>query len=120
MANGVTFNGSASAAYIARTNRLIVRNTQDQIDLIDTIIEVGLQWMWNSTFEFGVGDMSFATGGTMAPHKSHKNGQQVDIRPLRKDQVPKPVTYKDQQYDRDATRLIRARHRNRWVPGWIV
>ena len=36
--NGVQFNGATSAIYIPRTNRLIVRNTQDQIDLIDTIL----------------------------------------------------------------------------------
>jgi hypothetical protein len=38
IANGVTFNGQASSVYIVRSNRLIVRNTQDQVDLIDTII----------------------------------------------------------------------------------
>ncbi len=41
IANGVTFNGAASAIYIVRSSRLIVRNTQDQLDLIDTIIETG-------------------------------------------------------------------------------
>ncbi len=41
IANGVTFNGPASAIYIIRSSRLIVRNTQDQLDLIDTIIETG-------------------------------------------------------------------------------
>jgi len=38
VANGVTFNGAASAVYIIRTSRLIVRNTQDQLDLVDSII----------------------------------------------------------------------------------
>jgi len=41
IAQGVTFNGQASAVYIVRSSRLIVRNTQDQLDLIDTIIEQG-------------------------------------------------------------------------------
>ncbi len=41
IANGVTFNGSASAVYIVRSSRLIVRNTQDQLDLIDTIVNSG-------------------------------------------------------------------------------
>jgi general secretion pathway protein D len=43
IANGVTFNGQASAVYIIRSSRLIVRNTQDQLDLIDTIIQTGGQ-----------------------------------------------------------------------------
>jgi len=41
IANGVTFNGNASAIYIVRSSRLIVRNTQDQLDLVDTIISSG-------------------------------------------------------------------------------
>ena len=38
IANGVQFNGNASAVYIVKNSRLIVRNTQDQLDLIETII----------------------------------------------------------------------------------
>ena len=38
ISNGVQFNGTASAIYIVSSSRLIVRNTQDQLDLIDTII----------------------------------------------------------------------------------
>jgi general secretion pathway protein D len=43
IANGVTFNGAASAIYIVRSSRLIVRNTQDQLDLVDQIISAGAQ-----------------------------------------------------------------------------
>jgi general secretion pathway protein D len=38
IANGVQFNGNASAIYIVKSSRLIVRNTQDQLDLVDQII----------------------------------------------------------------------------------
>ena len=41
ISNGVQFNGGASAVYLAGASRLIVRNTQDQLDLIDTIIASG-------------------------------------------------------------------------------
>ena len=41
VSNGVQFNGSASAIYISASHRLIVRNTQDQLDLIDTILNSG-------------------------------------------------------------------------------
>jgi hypothetical protein len=43
IANGVVFNGAASAVLIGRSNRLIVRNTQDQLDLIDVIVSSGAQ-----------------------------------------------------------------------------
>jgi Mg-chelatase subunit ChlD len=39
LANGVTFNGGASAIYIPKTNRVIVRNTQDQLDLVEDLLE---------------------------------------------------------------------------------
>lgn len=41
IANGVQFNGNASAVYIVKSSRLIVRNTQDQLDLVDTIVNQG-------------------------------------------------------------------------------
>ena len=41
ISNGVIFNGQASAIYIVSSSRLIVRNTQDQLDLVDTIINSG-------------------------------------------------------------------------------
>ncbi|HEY3901675.1 MAG TPA: Amuc_1098 family type IV pilus outer membrane protein [Chthoniobacter sp.] len=41
IANGVQFNGNASAIYIVKSSRLIVRNTQDQLDLVDQIITSG-------------------------------------------------------------------------------
>ena len=41
ISNGVQFNGTASAIYIVSSSRLIVRNTQDQLDLIETIITSG-------------------------------------------------------------------------------
>lgn len=38
-ANGVTFPEGASANYIASTSRLIVKNTQSNLDLVDTLVE---------------------------------------------------------------------------------
>lgn len=37
-AQGLSFNGAASAVYIPKSNRLIVRNTQDQLDRVDKIV----------------------------------------------------------------------------------
>jgi hypothetical protein len=40
VSNGVQFNGpNASAVYLPGSSRLIVRNTQEQLDLLDTIVE---------------------------------------------------------------------------------
>lgn len=39
IAQGVTFGPTASAIYIPASSKLIVRNTQEMLDLIDTIIE---------------------------------------------------------------------------------
>ncbi len=41
--NGVTFSGAATAIYMPRSGKLIVRNTQDQLDLIDTILTHGIR-----------------------------------------------------------------------------
>jgi general secretion pathway protein D len=41
ISQGVQFAGQASAIYIVASSRLIVRNTADQLDLIDTIIQTG-------------------------------------------------------------------------------
>ena len=54
----------------------------------------------------GVGDISFKAGGPMPPHASHKDGRQVDIRPLRADRKRLPVDISDAQYSRELTRLL--------------
>jgi general secretion pathway protein D len=41
-AQGVTFPEGASANYIPSTSRLIVKNTQDQLELIDTLVDNSL------------------------------------------------------------------------------
>jgi len=41
ISSGAQFNGQASAVYIVASSRLIVRNTQEQLDLIDSIITQG-------------------------------------------------------------------------------
>ena len=38
-ANGVTFPGGASANYISSSSRLIVKNTQTNLDLVDNLVE---------------------------------------------------------------------------------
>ncbi len=41
IANGITFSGAASAVYVPKSSRLIVRNTEDQLDLVNQIVSAG-------------------------------------------------------------------------------
>jgi murein endopeptidase len=56
--------------------------------------------------EIGVGDISFANGARMPPHKSHRRGIDVDIRPQRTDGARKAVNIFDPAYDREKTRQV--------------
>lgn len=43
IANGLSFNGNSSAILIKNSNRLIVRNTQDQLDLVENIVKAAAE-----------------------------------------------------------------------------
>lgn len=53
--------------------------------------------------QIGVGDMSFANGARMAPHTTHRNGRNADVRPLRNDGKKLPVDIFSDQYSREYT-----------------
>lgn len=86
-------------------------------DTIRLIQDVARQ---QSARPFGVGNISLANGGPFKPHKGHRNGANVDIRPLRSDGAGLPADWRRPGYDRAATqRLIDAflasgRVRNIW------
>ena len=54
----------------------------------------------------GIGDMSLADGAEMKPHKTHRNGRNADIRPLRADGKMLPVAIGDAQYSRERTKAL--------------
>jgi hypothetical protein len=54
----------------------------------------------------GIGDISYAQGGRMPPHASHRRGIDVDLRPQREDQSRSPVRVSDPAYSHDRTRLV--------------
>lgn len=56
--------------------------------------------------EIGVGNISFANGARIPPHKSHRRGVDVDIRPQRTDGVRTGVNISADAYDRVKTRQI--------------
>ena len=67
-----------------------------------------LEHRWSATEgrQFGIGNISLANGARFAPHRSHRSGLEVDIRPLRLDGAHTPVSYKSREYDRPATRRL--------------
>lgn len=67
---------------------------------------VSLQWSRTQSVKFGVGDISLADGATFPPHAAHRNGMQVDIRPLRIDGKQEPVRYDSPDYDREKTQIL--------------
>lgn len=65
------------------------------------------EWQAIDRRKFGIGNISLAGGGKFKPHDSHKDGLQVDVRPLRKDGGQFAVNYFQAGYDQKATgRLI--------------
>lgn len=71
--------------------------------MMTAILRVAFEWQAVDTRRFGVGDISLAGGFQTPDHKSHRNGLQVDIRPLRKDGLEQSVTWSDSQYDKNGT-----------------
>jgi murein endopeptidase len=62
--------------------------------------------MFRQGIVVGFGEISFANGGRMPPHKSHRRGTDVDIRPQRKDGARSPVNIRMAEYSHDNTRLV--------------
>lgn len=56
--------------------------------------------------EIGIGDISLPAPGNFGPHKTHYKGRAADIRPLREDGEPKPVSFLDDAYSRDLTKAL--------------
>jgi hypothetical protein len=86
--------------------------------MLSLIFAVERAWLAVDDRKFGVGNISKAEGVGYG-HSTHKNGLQVDVRPLRKDGRRQPIWYTSSQYDRDGTRkLIEIFHR--CAPGKLT
>jgi murein endopeptidase len=72
---------------------------------IDAIQAIGEAWMRDHPDPplIGVGNISLRGGGPMPPHSSHRQGVDVDIRPMRQDGKAAPVSIKQSQYSRERT-----------------
>ena len=75
-----------------------------QQNSIEAAIRVAAAWNEpHPDKPFSVGQISKKGGGTMPPHKSHKLGVDIDVRPMRKDGKNVPVDITHPQYDRELT-----------------
>ena len=74
--------------------------------LLSLILMVEHRWQGMDARKFGVGNISLADGTHFSGHSGHRDGLNVDVRPLRKDGKEIPVRWSDKQYDRDATEKL--------------
>lgn len=83
-------------------------------ETVEAMLRIGR--LWKERFPnsaISIGQVSRKNGGPMPPHKSHRLGVDVDIRPMRNDLKNLPVTFQDKaNYNRDLTweliRMVRA------------
>lgn len=54
----------------------------------------------------GVGNISYAGGGPMRPHKSHQQGIDVDLRPIASTSEEIPLTWQNAKYSRQRTQQL--------------
>lgn len=74
--------------------------------MMQAILRVALEWQRIDHRRIGIGNISRADAYDDEEHGTHKDGLQVDIRPMRKDGSEIPVVWTDRQYDRAATAKI--------------
>jgi penicillin-insensitive murein endopeptidase len=75
--------------------------------MLSLISWVEHRWQTADDSQFGIGNISLANGTEFVPHKSHRNGLQVDVRAVRLDGKHVGVAWRNAEYDRAATaRLI--------------
>jgi Putative peptidoglycan binding domain/Penicillin-insensitive murein endopeptidase len=74
--------------------------------LVGVLKDVGVA-LASEQLEMGVGDLSLSEGGDLPPHKTHRDGNHVDLRPIRSDRKRLPVAISDPIYDAKPTlRLV--------------
>jgi penicillin-insensitive murein endopeptidase len=71
--------------------------------MMSLLLWVEREWEAVERRQFGIGNISQANGAATGEHRSHVNGLQADVRPLRKDGDHVPVTWHDPAYDGEAT-----------------
>lgn len=74
---------------------------------INALIALGAAWFLESPdLPIQYGDLSRKGGGKFPPHSAHKNGHEVDIRPMRKDKLLAATNIFDSSYDSAKTKAL--------------
>jgi len=71
--------------------------------MMTAILRVAQEWQAIETRRFGVGNISRADRKDDKDHRTHLDGLEVDVRPLRKDGLHLPVRWDEKEYDQAAT-----------------
>jgi hypothetical protein len=74
--------------------------------MMSAILRVALEWQAIDRRRMGIGDISLPGGKKTPDHGGHRTGLDVDVRPLRRDGLEQAVTWRDVQYDHEATRRL--------------
>ncbi len=81
---------------------------------VQQLINLGAAWKIESSVPVSFGDMSHPGGSAFPPHVGHQTGNEVDIRPFRKDGANLPMRWDNDGYDQARTRqfltLLHKRH----------
>lgn len=89
------------------------RDSWGMPETINMLVELG-KILANENLELGIGDISLKFPGLFTDaqnprklsHVSHRNGNDIDVRPARVDRKRLPCSWKSKFYDRIATELI--------------
>jgi len=75
--------------------------------MMQAILRVALEWQAVDKRRIGIGNISRADAFDDEDHGQHRDGLQVDIRPVRKDGLEIPVVWQDaRHYDKEATAKV--------------
>lgn len=76
-------------------------------ETIEALLKVGR--LWHQQFpmaHISIGHISRKNGAVFPPHKSHRLGVDIDVRPFRNDLQNLPCRFQDINYNRDLTRKL--------------
>lgn len=75
-------------------------------NMLSFLFNLEFRWGRHDDRKLGFGNISLADSTYFEGHKSHRDGLDIDIRPVRKDGKHMPVEYQQAAYDRAATRRL--------------
>lgn len=73
-------------------------------EVINSLIKIGKAWA--RVPPISIGQISRRNGEHFPPHRTHRTGDDVDLRPMRKDAKNLSVTWRDDAYSQDLTRQM--------------